>query len=301
MSFKVVGYQPDWSSNIATIPYRQLTHICFAFALPTSSIGGISLGSNTAQSRLREVVQRAHDAGTRVLISVYGGLAAGDLQSVRTANSTAVGRMNTVRNILQIVEDYDLDGVDMDWEYPTGQGDDYAALMATLRGRLPNTKLLTAAVIAGANFSAGLAIQRPVFDIVDWLGIMTYDDNLPGQPHASYDFMVKYCQQWLNRGLPPEKLVAGIPFYARPSGRSYAAYVAANRANADLDVVDGSGYNGRPTVRAKTEWALANAGGVMFWELSQDTVDDTSLVGVVDSIVGRPAADCFTRFFGRTT
>lgn len=300
MSFKVVGYQPDWSSNMATIPYAKLTHVCFAFALPEDDKGNVRVNGGTAQNRLREVVRRAHTVGTKVLISVYGGLSAEDLQRVRTANSTAIGRMNTVRNILQIVDDYNLDGVDMDWEYPTGQGDDYAALMATLRGRLPNEKLLTAAVIAGANFSAGLAIQRPVFDIVDWLGIMTYDDNLPGQPHASYDFMVKYCQQWLSRGLPPEKLVAGIPFYARPSGRSYASYVAADRNNADLDVVGGSGYNGRPTVRAKTNWALANAGGVMFWELSQDTTDDTSLVGVVDSVVGRPAADCFTRFFGRT-
>jgi len=175
------------------------------------------------------------------------------------------------------------------------QGGDYTALMQGLRSALGG-RLLTAAVIAGANFSAGLAIQPPVFDLVDWLNIMTYDDNLAGQPHASYDFMVYYCNQWLARGLPAGKLVAGIPFYARPGGRSYASFVAADRANADRDVVDGAGYNGRPTVRAKTQWAKANAGGVMFWELSQDTHDDTSLVAAISSVAG--SGDWFTECFG---
>lgn len=299
MSFKVVGYQPDWSADTAGIPYRQLTHVCYAFALPTNAAGGVALSSGTAAARLRDVVNRAHAAGTKVLLSVYGGLGAADLQSVRIANSTPIGRANAVGAIMRIVEEFDLDGVDMDWEYPTGQGNDYAALMGSLRGALPGGKLLTAAVIAGANFGAGLAIQRPVFELVDWLGVMTYDDNLPGQPHASFDFMVHYCRQWLDRGLPAAKLVAGIPAYARPSGTAYRIYVGQDRANADRDVVGGSGYNGRPTVRAKTQWALGNAGGVMFWELSQDTRDDTSLVGVAYSTAAG-SGDWFNECFGGT-
>ena len=299
MSFKIVGYQPDWSADTASIPYRQLTHICYAFALPAGSAGTVALSSATAAARLRDVVARAHAVGTKVLVSIYGGLRAADLQAVRAANSTPAGRAAAVNSIMRIVEDFDLDGVDMDWEYPTGQGGDYAALMGNLRGALPAGKLLTAAVIAGANFSAGLAIQRPVFDIVDWLGIMTYDDNLPGQPHASYDFMTFYCQQWLARGLPADKLVAGIPFYARPSGTAYRTYVAQDPGNADLDVVGGSGYNGRPTVRAKTQWALGNAGGVMFWELSQDTRDATSLVGVAYTAAAG-SGDWFNECFGGT-
>lgn len=302
MSFKIVGYQPDWSADTASIPYSRLTHICYAFALPVNASGGIALGSTTAANRLRDVVGRAHTAGTKVLLSVYGGLAPAALQAVRSANSTSAGRSAGVRSIMRIVEDFNLDGVDMDWEYPTGQGSDFAALMATLRGALPGDKLLSAAVIAGANFSAGLAIQRPVFDIVDWLGIMTYDDNLAGQPHASYDFMVQYCNQWLARGLPADKLVAGIPFYARPSGTAYRTYVTQDRANADRDVVSGSGYNGRPTVRRKTQWALANAAGVMFWELSQDTRDDTSLVTTAHLTAGQSplVGDWFTECFGGT-
>jgi GH18 family chitinase len=42
---------------------------------------------------------------------------------------------------------------------------------------------------------------------------------------------------------------------------------------------------------------MANAGGVMFWELSQDTHDDTSLVSAAHGVVGT-RADCFDEFFG---
>jgi GH18 family chitinase len=297
MSFKVVGYLPDWAGPADQVQYRELTHVCYAFALPADANGALRLSSARAAAKLRDVVTRAHADGCQVLISVFGGLNALDLQMVRAAASTQVGRMNIVRSVIGLVSQYDLDGADIDWEYPTGQGDDFAQLMASLRGALPGSKLLTAAVIAGANFAAGLAIQRPVFDVVDWLGIMTYDDNLPGQPHASYDFAVHYAEQWAARGLPRSKLVVGIPFYARPGGRSYASFVSADRANADRDVVDGLGYNGRPTVRRKTAWALANAGGVMFWELSQDTHDDTSLVSAAHEVVGT-RADCFDEFFG---
>lgn len=292
---RVIGYLPDWAGDPAQLPYGQLTHICYAFALPADNRGGLRFSSTHSQDKLRDVVRRAHAADCRVLISVFGGLQAGDLQMVRTAASSGTGRANIVRSVVSIVDDYGLDGADIDWEYPTNQGGDYTALMQGLRSALGG-RLLTAAVIAGANFSAGLAIQPPVFDLVDWLNIMTYDDNLAGQPHASYDFMVYYCNQWLARGLPAGKLVAGIPFYARPGGRSYASFVAADRANADRDVVDGAGYNGRPTVRAKTQWAKSNAGGVMFWELSQDTHDDTSLVAAISSVAG--SGDWFTECFG---
>lgn len=270
---------PDWAGSASDIQYKKLTHICYAFVLPSNNQGGLLPVPNP--NKLRDIVRQAHAVKCKVLISVFGGLQAAQLALVKKSASTANGRAAYVQNVVNIVNDFDLDGVDIDWEYPTGQRDDFTDLMRRMRNALPSPKLLTAAVIAGANFDAGLAISPEVFPLVDFLGIMTYDDNLPGQPHASYDFMVHYCNQWLQRGLSKDKLVAGIPFYARPSGKSYAWYVSQDRANADRDVVNGSGYNGRPTVRAKTKWAMSNAGGVMFWEQSQDTRDDTSLVSAL--------------------
>jgi hypothetical protein len=57
---------------------------------------------------------------------------------------------------------------------------------------------------------------------------------------------------------------------------------AAN-ANRDCATVSGAQqcYNGIPTIKRKTQWAMANAGGIMNWELSQDTTGSTSLVSAI--------------------
>jgi hypothetical protein len=57
-----------------------------------------------------------------------------------------------------------------------------------------------------------------------------------------------------------------------------------NPANANVDCINSGGqqcYNGIPTIKRKTQWAMANAGGIMNWELSQDTTGATSLVSAI--------------------
>src|SRR6266511_3188412 len=54
-------------------------------------------------------------------------------------------------------------------------------------------------------------------------------------------------------------------------------------ANRDCTWVSGAQqcYNGVPTIKRKTQWAMTNAGGMMNWELSQDTTGSTSLVTAI--------------------
>ena len=57
-----------------------------------------------------------------------------------------------------------------------------------------------------------------------------------------------------------------------------------NAPNADIS--DGYHYNGLATIRQKTDLAITRAGGIMMWELSQDTFDPaTSLLFAIDSRV----------------
>jgi chitinase len=83
--------------------------------------------------------------------------------------------------------------------------------------------------------------------------------------------------------------VLGVPFDSRPTCYTYAQLVALDPANADRDWTTVRGvrqcYNGRPTIRRKTQWAMANAGGIMNWELSQDTNDATSLVRAIHQAI----------------
>src|SRR5690606_14783413 len=94
---------------------------------------------------------------------------------------------------------------------------------------------------------------------------------------------------WTDRGLIRDKLVLGVPFYARPSWSAYKTYVAADIKNACADTAAGSIYNGIPTIRAKAALADANACGVMMWELSQDTTDETSLLKAIWEVINGQA------------
>ena len=84
-----------------------------------------------------------------------------------------------------------------------------------------------------------------------------------------------------------------MPFYGR-SPKESAAYrdlVARDPANARRDEA-GQGaeairHNGIPTMERKTELAMRKGGGIMFWELTQDTTDATSLLGAIHAVASK--------------
>jgi GH18 family chitinase len=189
------------------------------------------------------------------------------------------GRTTFVNSLINLVNQYNLDGVDIDWEYPDpgAEGDNYTLLMRQLGDALHSRgKILTAAVVSEGGTANG--VQPAVFGIVDWLNIMAYDG---GSPHANYDWSINAVNFWKGRGLPASKAVLGVPFYSRPTYIAYRDLVAQDPANANRDCYNGNCYNGIPTIKRKTTWALSNAGGIMNWELSQDTTGSTSLLNAI--------------------
>jgi GH18 family chitinase len=90
---------------------------------------------------------------------------------------------------------------------------------------------------------------------------------------------------WLERGLPTDKLVLGVPFYSRPGEASYRTLVAADPAAAQADETKYNGsvmyYNGIPTMQQKTELARRLGSGIMIWTIASDTLDETSLLKAI--------------------
>ncbi|MEW2145740.1 glycosyl hydrolase family 18 protein [Micromonospora vinacea] len=283
-NFKSVGYMPSWAGNINTIQYNKLTHINYAFILPNSN--GSLQGVDGA--RLSSLVSQGHANNVKVSIAV-GGWNDGNDSAFEALAANATSRTNFVNNLVNFVNQYNLDGVDMDWEYPDpgASANNYTALMTQLSSALHSRgKLLTAAVVSEGGSVQG--VQTAVFNQVDWLNIMAYDG---GSPHANYDWSINSINLWKARGLPASKAVLGIPFYSRPVYYNYSYLVGLDPANANRDCATIGGsqqcWNGIPTVKRKTQWALANAGGVMNWELSQDTSGSTSLLSAMyDTIMG---------------
>lgn len=282
--FRIIGYFTE-AGIVERVPFDRLTHINYAFILPNED-GSLKPIANAW--KLKNLVQAAHQNGVRVLPSVGGW--GWDAQFEAMA-SDPFSRQAFIKNILAVVEEYDLDGVDIDWEYPdAGQSaQHYAALMDELRTALPEGKLLTAAVPAlGSNADNFLP---ETFADVDFLNVMVYDGD-HGAGHSPYQYAVDSLDYWARLGLPKEKTVLGVPFYGHPGSVTYRKLVDEDPSAAQRDSMEYSGamvyYNGVPTIVEKTKLALEKGSGVMFWTLEGDTIDDTSLIkAIYDTAYGK--------------
>lgn len=300
-SFRVVGYYPYWEPNkVDRIQYDVLTHINYAFAIPTSDGGLLPL---EGQSLARRILREAHENGVQVLLAVGGW----SYQNVPlndtfiSATATAEKRTRFVKAIVAMCEEFGFDGVDMDWEYPRisdGTYRQYEAFMLELADALHSRGLLlTAAVPAGVSpqgtpYRDSMGQTDAVLNAVDWINVMAYEGG-NGAQHSTYDFAVYAAAYWTEqRGLPGDKVVLGVPFYGRDRYVPYGDLLAAlpNAWERDSVTYQGSTiwYNGIPTITAKTNYALGKLGGVMIWELSQDTANrQYSLL----SAIGRAVAE----------
>jgi chitinase len=98
-------------------------------------------------------------------------------------------RQTFVKNIALVYDQFHLDGIDIDWEYPALRGDprnyvgandtaNFLEFLWLLRGTLPGTARISAAVQTTPFADAtGQPMKdvRPFADVLDWLLIMNYD------------------------------------------------------------------------------------------------------------------------------
>jgi len=289
--FKVVGYYTP-SIPAEKLPYHLLTHINYSFAIPAKT-GDTLLPLGNPES-LKSLVKVAHQHKKSVFISIGGwgiGDGGGDDTRFHKMAERAEGRHTFVRNVLQFVKTYSVDGVDLDWEYPdedSPSADHYVSLVSELADSLhKKDKKLTAAVISYGKTGGG--IKKAAFDKMDWLNLMAYDaDYGPNYviAHSPYSLAVKSLDYWIKeRGLPAHKAVLGLPFYSKKGmgnyGPGYSDLIKDGASPYD-DYWKGAFYNGTITIENKTRLARQRGcGGVMIWEIVLDTTDDTSLLKAI--------------------
>lgn len=301
--FKVVGYYPSWSPDkLRAVDFGVLTHVCYAFAIPTAEGDLRGLENPDTAS---ELIRSAHENGAKVLLSV-GGWSYNDvpLEGVfMEATSDSEKTRHFSESIVEMCDKYGFDGVDMDWEHPRTDGTSakqYEELMLILSDKLhAKGKLLTAAVLSGVTADGNIyydaaAHTNAVLNAVDFINVMAYDGG-DGERHSQYEFAVNCGAYWKEtRGLPGHKVVLGVPFYARPSWAGYGTILADVPDAWSRDSVTYNGmdvyYNGMDTIKKKTRYAMENLGGVMIWELTQDySADpDKSLLQAIGSVSKQP-------------
>ena len=248
---RVVGYFPSYRTYaINSVDFSAMTHCMLAFM--TYSNGTLTSGFSGGD--VQTIVNKCHASGTKAMIAIggWGGFNASD-----NPFGTAQKRTNFVNQVVNYVNQYNLDGVDIDIELEDANiWNNYDALVSELSGRLKSQgKLLTMAVSKWFTQSIGSGTYK----YFDFLNLMSYDYNQSGTGEVApwsqiYD-MIGFYQ---SKGVSNDKLVIGVPFYGYAAGgvaKTYAEMVQANPANANKDYANGVYYNGMDTIRKKAEYS----------------------------------------------
>src|SRR5690625_3719987 len=118
--FRIIGYLYNKQININKLPYQYLTAINYSFVVPAPDSTGHTIPLKYP-NRLNELAKIAHSHGVKVFISVGGdNLGDGPGNDTRfevLANNKKM-RTNFVQSAMHLVRKFNLDGVDIDWEYP---------------------------------------------------------------------------------------------------------------------------------------------------------------------------------------
>ena len=308
-----IGYVPAFKGLDAIVErggFEHYSHLVLAFVNvgPSGEVLGNGAlacapngdGTMISETSLRRFVAAARKTGAKSIVSLGGGTipsCSGDWAMLLRPET----RAKVVTGLMELVDRYELDGIDVDLEGEIMTRIDKEGnytpfiheLSAALRSR---SKLLTSAT--GSN-EGGMVpdASLPYFDLI---GIMSYDAigptwGTPGDQHASYEQAEKDLRLWLGKGVPAHRLALGLPFYGRGFGSYRPSWSIAEIADEkgkkalETDVLgkrcggcDYVTFNGLPTLERKAMLAGAWGAGVMVWEIDEDLPDDRAIRRVLD-------------------
>ncbi|MFF2154688.1 glycosyl hydrolase family 18 protein [Paenibacillus chitinolyticus] len=298
------AYVASWHfPAVNTVPANKLTHIFYAFADVANN--GVSGGDTSQIAQLVTLKQKNPDL--KVLISVGGW---GRSDGFTSAASTDANRTAFANSALQYIRANKLDGIDLDWEYPTtADKQNYTLFLKKLRevldagsaadGRTGNKKYEITAAMGASEYGVQGIDLGGVHPYFTFINIMTYDMQVGANTHhtnlytsslnSSYsvDNAVKLYK---GRGVPSEKIVIGGAFYSHGAGdytydELKASYINKNGWTRQWDDVakapyltKGSSmlsYDDAESLTQKVNYLKSNnLGGIMFWEYGQNLGGD---------------------------
>lgn len=289
----IVAYITSWSTEIPDPNY--MTHLNYAFGHVNDTFDGIKI-DNPARfhriSRLKRI-----NPELKILLSI-GGWGSGRFSEMASDPSL---RSAFAKDCRRIVDEYGIDGIDVDWEYPgsniagisSSENDNvnFVLLLKEIRENLGDKHLLT---IASAASAAGYLFH----DFLPYIDL-AYDMAQAPQLHSalhksplSGDMTASAAvNAHITAGVPPSKLILGIPFYGR--GRhpydnfvDYGKIKLASGCSEQWDsiamvpyIADKSGkvvlsYDNPESIRIKCDFIkAAGLKGAMYWDYSGDNGD----------------------------
>jgi spore germination protein YaaH len=245
---RVLGWHPYWAttSDIQSYQYSNLTTIAY-FSYEVDPVDGTC--ANLYQWNTSPVVEWAHSNGVKVVLTATLFGAANNQQLLE--NTTACSTL--INDLVNVVSNRGGDGICIDFEDVgswTGATRALTTFMSNLTVRfhrdIPGSEVSIAlpsvdwyadfdvaaydafgldyAVLMGYDYYyAGSATPGPVaplYSSAQWVGAASW---------CSVDYSVRY---YLNKGLQPDKLLLGVPYYGRQWRAAGTALGAASSGSA---------------------------------------------------------------------
>jgi chitinase len=240
----IIGYVGGYNGNIiqtSLIDAKGLSHINYAFVDIKDNRAWLhNEKTDTVNFRMLNELKTINP-DLKIMISVGGWTWSKHFSdAVLTDTSTA----NFAQSAVDIVSTYDLDGVDIDWEYPGMTGDSnvyrpqdrkgYTDLFKNLRekldalGKQTHKKYFVTTAIGGSLEFLQHTQMEEAQKYLDYINLMSYDfdgtydnmaahhSNLFSPPNMPYIYSADVCIQNLKKvGVHPSKIVMGLPFYGK--------------------------------------------------------------------------------------
>lgn len=292
-TLRTVVYLPSYNGSLSSwtrdFAFENASYINLSFAA-IDPAGNVSY----PDGGLASFVQNAHKAGAKVCVALggadtieNGGVFATLLQDDK--------RPAFVDKLVAFAKDNQLDCLDVDLE-GNGVNQYYEAFVTELGARLKSDGREITAAVAGW-FERGISDKAMLtFDFINVMAYDLYSDRGKPMQWSSIQASQGEVDRWVNRGMPKERVVYGVPFYGMqwptgggdPKTIGYGELLRAFPAAATQDELQGNGtvtyLNSRTTIQAKAQLARAY-GGIMVWEAGQDATGDASLLQAIRDAV----------------
>jgi chitinase len=297
ISYKVIAFQPFYAKIASAEQMDKLTHLIYFSVLPNYD-GGVD-DAEVVKEDLKYLTDEMHKRNKKILISVGGW---GRSTGFEWLLKDPITYKKLTNDLIAYVIDNDLDGLDLDWEYPANEEEKelYGKWLSEMADLLHSAgKVITVNVHRVSSHFGSLDKSK-----LDWIHIMSYDQSKGVNngytsigKSGNYEESLEHLSFWESEGFDRSQIVLGVPFYGvtLKDGKSNVntmTYDKLKIENIDLDsavAIDDSKnpglsyfYNGVTTMKKKRSYVQGNGfGGIMLWEISQDRTDSLSLLNAI--------------------
>ncbi|KAJ4317226.1 hypothetical protein N0V84_007445 [Fusarium piperis] len=227
-----IFYFDQW--HTANLPDKSqtagVTHVITAFA--NSSLFAAEPAGKYEPFMPLDDIRALFDDGTKICMAIGGWADTAGFSAGAKSDKT---RKSFARNVANTLARLGYDCVDIDWEYPAGNGEDYKRipnskktdeiqsypkLLKEIKNFIGDKELSIAVPGLERDMIAYTYEQVPKINaVVDFVNIMTYDfmsrrDSVTAH-HSSYEGAARAVDNYISRGFAPSKLNLGFAFYAK--------------------------------------------------------------------------------------